>query len=491
MKLKIFYIAIVLLGTTWCANAKSVRNGTITIDLNILKQQGDEVVLDMAVNVIPKAVDSRRSLTLVPVLKSATNRLEFPAIILNGKNKQKVIDRALDLNNFVPDNQTFAILGVSKRDPVSIQYRAAVPFESWMEDAHLDLEQNLCACDGYPQEFFQDLLASDVELIFVPNEINPAITIIVPEAEAVKNRNESGQAFLDFEVGRSVILPKFRTNQQELDKIHKMIEGVKNDPNSTISQIVIKGYASPEGAFKLNENLSKSRAEALSAYLKSHYGLNNIPIKVEWYGEDWSGLKEAIEASSSLANKQAILDIINSNESPDTKDQRLKKLSGGTVYKELLHTYYPPLRRSDYRIDYVVKAFTVEEGVVVLSTRPQQLSLNEMYLIANTYPAGSDAFNNVFDTAVLMFPEDAVANINAGAVAISKKDYRKAHRFLDKLKDHPEAWNNMGVLFMQEGNLEAAEAFFIKAKNKGHKDAIVNLEQLVLLRENMEKGVNQ
>lgn len=490
MKLNILYIAIVLLGITFSANAKSVRNGTISIDLNMLKQQGSEVVLDMAVKVNPKAISSHRSLTLIPVLKSATNRMEFPVIVLNGKNKQKVFDRALDLNNYTPDNQTFAVVGVSKRETVSIQYRAAVPFEPWMEDAHLDLEQDLCACDGYSQEFSLDLLAPDVELVFVPNEINPAITIIVPEAEAVKNRNEFGQAFLDFEVGKSAILPKFRTNQQELEKIHKMIEGVKNDPNSTISQIVIKGYASPEGPFKLNENLSKSRAEALSVYLKSQYGLKNIPIKVEWYGEDWNGLKQAVEASS-LSHKQAILDIINSNVSPDTKDQRLKNLSGGTVYKELLHTYYPPLRRSDYRIDYVVKAFTVEEGIVILSTRPQQLSLNEMYLIANTYPKGSDAFNNVFDTAVLMFPEDPVANINAGAIAISKKDYRKAHRLLDKLKDNPDAWNNMGVLFMQEGDLESAEAFFIKAKQKGHKDAIVNLEQLILLRENMEKGAGQ
>lgn len=44
-----------------------------------------------------------------------------------------------------------------------------------------------------------------------------------------------------------------------------------------------------------------------------------------------------------------------------------------------------------------------------------------MYLVANSYPKGGDDFIKVFDIAVRMYPDDEVANLNAAAVALSKK----------------------------------------------------------------------
>ena len=54
--------------------------------------------------------------------------------------------------------------------------------------------------------------------------------------------------------------------------------------------------------------------------------------------------------------------------------------------------------------------------------RPQNLSLNEMYLVANTYSNGSREFINVFETAVRLFPEDDVAKLNAAIAALSRGD---------------------------------------------------------------------
>ena len=66
--------------------------------------------------------------------------------------------------------------------------------------------------------------------------------------------------------------------------------------------------------------------------------------------------------------------------------------------------------------------FKVDEGKEIIKTQPQYLSLNEMYLVANSYPKGGDDFIKVFDIAVRMYPDDEVANLNAAAVALSKKD---------------------------------------------------------------------
>lgn len=54
-----------------------------------------------------------------------------------------------------------------------------------------------------------------------------------------------------------------------------------------------------------------------------------------------------------------------------------------------------------------------------------------MYLVANSYPKGGDDFIKVFDIAVRMYPDDEVANLNAAAVALSKR-LPDARKYLDK-----------------------------------------------------------
>ena len=210
---------------------------------------------------------------------------------------------------------------------------------------------------------------------------------------------------------------------------------------------------------------------------------------VSWFGEDWSGLKKLVDASD-LSNKQAVLAIINNNTRPDAKDRELRALDNGVTYKKLYNQFYPKLRRSDYQVDYVVKGLTIEESIVLINTHPAHLSLNEMFLIANSYPKGSDKYNDVFDIAVEQFPNDPTANINAAAIALGKKNTDKAHYHLKRFTKLPEAWNNLGVLYLLKGDTDNANKYFEKAKNKEGESATKNLEQLQRYKENLENGVD-
>ena len=64
----------------------------------------------------------------------------------------------------------------------------------------------------------------------------------------------------------------------------------------------------------------------------------------------------------------------------------------------------------------------MEEAKEIIKTRPQNLSLNEMFLVANTYPTGSQEFIDVFETAVQMYPQSEIANINAATAALSRNE---------------------------------------------------------------------
>ncbi|MCQ4921406.1 hypothetical protein NE700_22245, partial [Phocaeicola vulgatus] len=71
-----------------------------------------------------------------------------------------------------------------------------------------------------------------------------------------------------------------------------------------------------------------------------------------------------------------------------------------------------------YTVRYVVLGFDVVEAKLIIKLRAQLLSLQEMFLVAQTYEKGCDEFNEVFDVAVRRFPDDPTANINAAAIEL-------------------------------------------------------------------------
>lgn len=114
----------------------------------------------------------------------------------------------------------------------------------------------------------QQLQPAEPTVIYEPQF---EVSFITPEVKTVKQRSEAGRAYLDFAVGRSEIVPGFRNNAAELNKIYNLIKTVENDPDASITGITIAGYASPEGSYASNLMLSERRAIALKNQIKSIY----------------------------------------------------------------------------------------------------------------------------------------------------------------------------------------------------------------------------
>ena len=145
----------------------------------------------------------------------------------------------------------------------------------------------------------------------------------------------------------------------------------------------------------------------------------------------------------------------------------------------MLKEIYPGLRHSDYVVDYVVRAYTdVEEAKRVLATAPANLCLQELYMIANSYPQGSEEYNEVFETTVRLFPADEVANLNAANVAMTRKDLVSAKKYLQKAGKGAQAVYARGVCAGLEGNYEEARNLLNLAKESGIKEADDALKQV-------------
>ena len=113
----------------------------------------------------------------------------------------------------------------------------------------------------------------------------------------------------------------------------------------------------------------------------------------------------------------------------------------------------------------------VSEIARVFYEKPQNLSLNEMYAYAQELDKDSEEFSEVFETAVRMYPDDQIANINAANIAMKRGELNKAKRYLEKSGDSPQAMYARGVYEYMNGNIDMAAAIFSDALNKGVAEA--------------------
>lgn len=337
-----------------------------------------------------------------------------------------------------------------------------------MKNCNIEIAEDLCGCGGEVLE---------QNLVVVHKIRTPYMPYIRPKAEARKERHEEGRAFIDFPVDKITLYPDYRNNPQELNKIIQTINLVKEDQNTTITSISIHGFASPESPYEHNAWLAENRARTLKDYVCKLLHLEDHIFKVTSTPEDWDGLRKYVKESE-LENKNEILALIDDQElDPDPKEWKIK-LTYPEDYRFMLETWYPALRHSDYVVTYSVRPFSVEEAKALLKTKPQQLSLEEMFLVAQTYKPGSLEFNEVMEIAVRMFPNDEVANINAACARMESGDLEGARFYLQKAGDSADALHAKGVLAVLEGNSVLARKFLEEAQRAGARKVDENLELL-------------
>jgi outer membrane protein OmpA-like peptidoglycan-associated protein len=462
--------------------AQTVYDGIIPVKIQRLRQAEDSVYVSIDFDLTNLTVGTERYLTLTPVLADTKGReVRLKDIQINGRQQHKAFLREVELNGLQRQvaAQHYAVIGLNQETRGVFRYTTAISYEAWMSDAHMDVLVDLCACGGESQLLLSDKIADRIILEGVePYRVLPNVAYIRPEVESVKSRSESNDVFLDFPVSQTDINPSFGNNPRELNKIESIIREIRSDANVQVTGVTIAGYASPEGDINLNNQLARGRAESLRNYLASRSGIPPQMYRLGNGGEDWEGLVRMIQSMNNFGPKETVLSIIRYYNPVERKD-RLKALDNGRLWEWMLNELYPRLRRVVSRIEYNVRGFNVDEARQIIKTRPQQLSLNEMFLVANTYQEGSKEFEAVFETAARVFPNDPVANLNAAASALLEKDLAKAERYLQKAqRNTPAYFNNLGVLMMMQNNLTRAKSLFQRAAEGNLEVALKNLEEV-------------
>lgn len=495
MKKFTLYIAAVFM---FCS-AATAQNLCKRIDVITTTPQkaGNNLNVEFLINYNRLYLSPTEQLLVTPMLVNGIDTIEMTPVIFTGNTKAKkdkrLMEQYLKKGTYAETLAQSPIIvpltkaqiksrkdcgtpcnGPAVPGNLTVEYAESIPYEPWMNGSRIMLCEELFGCSGY----------SGKDLFAIANYIEavePMVAFVIPEYEVVKLRTQQMSAKVTFKQGDSIIDPALFNNAEELDKIGNFMKKIQNNKDLSIQSITLKGYASPEGSYSFNTKLAAARSQSLKADLEKRLNINPNLIKAESFSEDWDSLKNWLLVSD-WPSKDQLLKIINDNSDPNVRDAKIRALDNGKVYAKLLKDVYPGLRRVDYIVNYNVKPFTVETGQVIILTHPENMSLYEMYQVAESYDKNSPKYAEAYEIASRLYPNDPTANINMAAVAINARDLAKARKYLKRVAESASSLNNLGIVFALEGNYADAEKCFNKAIQMGSEEAAYNLENLYQLQ---------
>lgn len=468
---RILSITIALLGLTTAipTSATGAPEGAwgITVSDPEIHHSGSYMIVDMALNLRGLSVRADRAVVITPRLVNGNDSIDLPSVGIYGRTRyyQYVRSGAGMLTG--PDETSYR----ASECPDSIAYNSIVAYQDWMNGATLSLHRSDYGCCS-------TLLSHRGTPISLYNEdFFPVLVYVTPAAEATKSRSVQGSAFIEFPVNQTVIDPTFRSNSMELGKISATIDSVRADSDATITQVWLKGYASPEGSYERNRDLAIGRTDALMQYLRRLYSFDAGIISTAHEAEDWDGLRRYV-GESQLGHRENILAIIDEETDPDARELAIRRRYPAD-YAILLRDCYPALRHTDYRIAYIIRSYDDPAEIYrVMHESPQKLSLNELNLVASQFEPGTEEFSEVFETAVRMFPTDPTANLNAANAAMRRDDLASAARYLTRAGNSAEAVYARAALAIRNKDYDTARSLLTEAQSLGLPQATLTLDEL-------------
>ena len=467
LMLVVFLSAIVYAKDKKQKDNTKVYDYVMKVNRSTLAVVDSNVVVSLQMTAI-QDVPATQSVVLIPELEDTVTQrsVVLPMIFLNSSNQQIYFERYL--KEEYPDA---VALHKKRGENLDIDYLRTVKYEPWMENAVLKLLKQSCACNK--QKNRGELLLASFNKKKPEIQLFP-IYLLPPADNSQKVREESGSAYLCFEVNKWDIKPDYMTNPVELQKIFNSLNMVKNDSDVTIRKMTIEGYASPEGPNDHNLMLSEKRTEALKNYMNMTHSA--IKIESSGKGENWDGFVKYLTTHPNTPQRDRLLSIARSNRTPDEKEQQMRKEAPeGFLYA--VRNAFPSLRCTNYTVVYTVRPFTIEESERVFETRPVNLSLNEIYRLADKYSSNEEKYYSIIRKASLIYPNDSYINLTMAFLAIKRGAADEAAEYLSKVKACPEKTLNEGVVAYMKGDMGRAMKLVQEAARKGLSQASQQLKE--------------
>ena len=272
-------------------------------------------------------------------------------------------------------------------------------------------------------------------------------------------------------------------------EFNKEVANVNEAANKKISNIEVSAYASPDGGVSLNTTLAENRESNTTKMLSKDLKKAKIdaPIDAKYTAQDWEGFQELV-SKSNIQDKELILRVLSMYQDPAQREQEIKNIS--SVYKTLADEILPQLRRSRLTLNYEIIGKSDEEIAKLASSNPSELNVEEL-LYAATLTNDHAKQEAIYTQATKQFPNDYRAFNNLGKLTYQAGNVDKAESYFKKaasVNASPEVNMNLGLISLIKGDKAAAETYFGKAA--GTKELGESMGNLYIAQGQYERAVN-
>lgn len=400
MKYILYILRIVLPAVALSAHLSPVSAEGIRIVPHAAYVRNDSLHLHLEMDLNAVRVNTLTSVSFTPVLKGKQDKLELPPVIITGTRRYRFErrERALTSREIPLPIPYLVLLDNRKTRSKNVEYKISVPYTSWMGNALLLLRQEVkdccdlqllgtdtLTCDlavnnqpvapqpiptdrsatipaavtsvAHPTDTLKPRPAGKRQATGQPTVVMPLIALVMTSGNtyiSVNQQTRSALLYIDYPLGKDDFYPDYKNNRKELQKVEEILNPLFTDETTRIHRIRIRGYASPDGDYRNNEQLAANRSRLFSQYVCDTYDIPYHLFDVTSVAEDWDGLTYLLNQTKPAYYRDA-LDVIHRYGVFSGREKHLMELQGGAPYKDMLRRLFPKLRRIEVVVEYEVE----------------------------------------------------------------------------------------------------------------------------------------
>ena len=347
----------------------SFGNTTVYVEPSDLQIVGDHFVLKTTVRIPKKQFDLNSRFIFQPTLYNATlkDTSYFRPVVIDGENYHVNQQRYFAFDGSKDRLADYIVTNTLSQTENIYSYKDSL----YVAPTDLDHDYRSDCYIGINELFRKDsrLLGGKSDytdtLVIAKGTVNPlrfldyniepqqlTDTTLIPKPE-MKLLMDAGVSKINFVLGKAKVDENDEESVKNINTIKEKLQAIVNNEFATLKSIEIVGYASPEGSYKQNLALAKSRTDLILKELAGSLDASvaqYVELTSNSFVEPWSKVSEMLRDSEpELA--EYIDELV--YKYSDTHDKIIPHMRKHNKYKSvLLKETLPSLRKVEYTLNY-------------------------------------------------------------------------------------------------------------------------------------------
>ena len=438
---RILAAAVLVLGAVACSSAKKMAeladNVIVSCNPAVLECIGGSIDPTVTVTYPANYFHPKAILEVTPVIVYDGGESKMAPLMYQGekvKDNYKVVPKAGG----------------------TVSEKLHFDFVDGMEKSHLEL-RGVAKYKGKSIKLPTKKVADGVNTTYMLVKAGGIVPLQPDGYEAILKQTAEGQILYKV---NSADVRNSELKGQSIKNFQNALDEIKNNERKTLVGTEVVAYASPEGGEKLNRKLSDNRSKtADKAWDKVVKGKDVADPEVRSIGQDWEGFQELVQ-NSDIRDKDLILRVLSMYSDPAVRESEIKNMS--SVYTELKNDVLPELRRARFIANVEFKNYTADELVKMIDDDIDVLD-EPALLHAATLVNDLDKQVKIYNKAINKYDSDK-ARFNLGVAYLNAGDLQNASKAFAKVENKDEDLNNaLGVIALRNGDYATATSYFKKA----------------------------